>query len=782
MSKGVGDLSHLLQGIEGSISPEINDSLQTAFTEEDVLVALKGMRPTKAPRPDGFPALFFQRYWHIVGREVSDFIVAKSVANRLQGVIRKCIDEAQSAFVPGRLISYNVLLAYEMLHTFQKKRTRRKGFMAVKLDMSKAYDRVEWVFLKEVMLKMGFEKKWVELILKCVTTSSFTIYVNGHRGRTFEATRGLRQAQTRQKEIGKEVAAILGMRHSTDMEKYLGLPSVVGRRKKVSFQVLKEKILFRIKGWSNRFLSQGGKEVFIKSVLQSIPTYAMSCFLLPKSFCRELEQLMSKFWWQKAHGKQGIHWCQWQNLSTPKDEGGMGFRDMAKFNLALLAKQGWRILNNPDSLVAKVGSGKDISVLNDVWIPDSHILRLSSHVTHLSDSKVVDLIDDSSREWKKELLETTFSEDIVAKIACIPLAREVHEDMIAWRGESSGEFTVRSVYKLLQQSEIDPTAYALQNVYRNFTELELPSKVKITVRKISWNYLPTRVNMQHRRLSNILVCPRCGIGAESMDHVFREYPISNIVWEKLDISQYREEPEIEFTEWLIWVFARSSPLQCRLFCCGLWAIWSDRNRCIHDNARRSGEEIADFVKSYIMEVTGVKGKPQIVRSEARGWKPPPGQYVKVNFDAAFFENLGQAAMGVVARDDGGYVLLSCSVLQEQVASAFAAEALACRLATRIGVEMQWENVIIEGDALAVIKKSRKKENGRSKIGAFIQDIHQLKKKIGNCRFEYVPRTVNSLAHLLAIESLKNKKEEYLIGTVPEYAESLKDREMRDRQI
>lgn len=70
-------------------------------------------------------------------------IVSKVLANRLQGIIGKCIDIAQSAFVLGRLISNNVLVAYEILHTYQQKWTGRKGYMAMKLDMRKAYDRVE---------------------------------------------------------------------------------------------------------------------------------------------------------------------------------------------------------------------------------------------------------------------------------------------------------------------------------------------------------------------------------------------------------------------------------------------------------------------------------------------------------------------------------------------------------------------------------------------------------------------------------------------------------------
>ncbi|KAA3480842.1 reverse transcriptase [Gossypium australe] len=82
-------------------------------------------------------------------------------------------------------------------------------------------------------------------------------------------------------------------RHLNDTERYLGLPNLVGRRKKMVFQGLKDRFRKKIDNWSTRFLSQEGKEVFIKAILQAIPMYSMMCFLLPKSFCWELESIMA---------------------------------------------------------------------------------------------------------------------------------------------------------------------------------------------------------------------------------------------------------------------------------------------------------------------------------------------------------------------------------------------------------------------------------------------------------------------------------------------------------
>ena len=111
-------------------------------------------------------------------------------------------------------------------------------------------------------------------------------------------------------------------------------------------------------GWKEKLLSTGGKETLIKSVIQSIPTYLMSCFLIPKSFCDDLQNYFNKFWWGDLASKRKIHWHSWNNMAKSKFDGGMGFRNLHCFNLALLAKQGWRLISQPDSLCAQVLKAK----------------------------------------------------------------------------------------------------------------------------------------------------------------------------------------------------------------------------------------------------------------------------------------------------------------------------------------------------------------------------------------------------------------------------------------
>ena len=232
------NLDLVLEGVLPVVNDEMNEGLNRPFEPNEVQGTLKHMEVGTAPGSDGLPPLFYKQYWSKVEQEVTSVvlailnsgivpsqlnhtfltlipkihsprkvtyfrpitlsnvlynIVAKVLANRLKILLPKLISEHQSAFISGRLITDNILIAHETLHHLKSKRASRMGYMALKLDMRKAYDRVEWVFLEKIMLKMGFNVRWVSTIMACIKSVSYSILLNGQPHGHIVPERGLRQ-------------------------------------------------------------------------------------------------------------------------------------------------------------------------------------------------------------------------------------------------------------------------------------------------------------------------------------------------------------------------------------------------------------------------------------------------------------------------------------------------------------------------------------------------------------------------------------------------------------
>lgn len=238
MSTAGTHTEEVLDCIQGKVTQSMNNNLTAPFSGMEVVEALKDMGDLKSPGIDGMPVLFYKKFWSLVGERVKGEVLAvlngstmpegwndivivlipkttspktlkelrpislcnvlyklisKVLANRLKLVLPDIITPTQSAFVPGRLITDNVLLAYELTHYLKQRTWGKNGVAAIKLDMSKAYDRVEWAFLEKMMLRLGFSSQWVHMVMNCVTTVRYRIKVNGEYSNHINPQRGLRQ-------------------------------------------------------------------------------------------------------------------------------------------------------------------------------------------------------------------------------------------------------------------------------------------------------------------------------------------------------------------------------------------------------------------------------------------------------------------------------------------------------------------------------------------------------------------------------------------------------------
>ena len=219
------------------ISVAENELVHKVPDKEEIFQAISLMAPTKAPGPDGFPAIFYQKCWSFIGDEVTNFvqsifnsasvphsinhtflvlipkvldpstpadyrpillcnviykIVTKIIILRIRPFLSKLISENQNAFVPGRQICDNFIIANEILH-YMKKSQAMDGAFALKVDLAKACDRVDWGFLSKVLKGFHFCDQTHDLIMSCVTSASFSVLVNGRSCGFFKAGWGLRQ-------------------------------------------------------------------------------------------------------------------------------------------------------------------------------------------------------------------------------------------------------------------------------------------------------------------------------------------------------------------------------------------------------------------------------------------------------------------------------------------------------------------------------------------------------------------------------------------------------------
>jgi hypothetical protein len=223
-SQTTTNVAETTQVVQNRLNNDQHNILASDYSEFEVFNAIKDMKSLAAPGPDGLPAKFYHTYWDIVGKEVittalnilnnngdpspfnatniclipivnnptqpSDFrpislcnvtlkLITKTIANRIKTILSDIISTNQSAFVPGRLITDNIIIAHEIFH-YLAQTTSQTGYIGLKTDMAKAYDRLEWKFIRATLEAMNFSHTMVNTIMKCVSTVSFSILINGN--------------------------------------------------------------------------------------------------------------------------------------------------------------------------------------------------------------------------------------------------------------------------------------------------------------------------------------------------------------------------------------------------------------------------------------------------------------------------------------------------------------------------------------------------------------------------------------------------------------------------
>ncbi|XP_012847034.1 PREDICTED: uncharacterized protein LOC105967016 [Erythranthe guttata] len=857
------EIDEVLEHFEPRVTSEANQMLSMPFTADERLPSALNFTYIvlipKVKKPEKMT-----EYRPISLCNVIYKFGSKAIANRLKPILCDIISPTQSAFVPKRLITDNVLVAYEINHFIKSNSSNRNNYMAVKLDISKAYDRIEWLFLRKILCRLGFLPGFVDLIMLCISSVSYSFLFNGSQFGSLRPSRGIRQGDplspymficcvealitmvqkavnegnfhgikiapsaptisnlcfaddtllfckaseadaitmknildqyarisgqeinfektnvsfcpTTSAALKESICNILGFQVVDRHEKYLGMPVSMGRTRKEIFSFLRDRIWARIKGWGEKQLSNSGKEVLIKAVLQAIPSYMMSCFMLPVGLINDLESAIRRFWWGNGNDRK-MPWLAWNRMCMSKADGGLGFRYLRSFNIALLAKQTWRILNYPYLLLSKIlkaryfsngevltaelgsrpsatwrslvkarshllkglrkriGDGSSTSIWADPWLGDDGNFKVITRrpLHSCFPDRVEDLIDQTSKSWDISIINEQFWPVDRERILAIPIGSSYASDKWIWHYTKDGKFTVKSCYQLaLVTSHNYHANRGLANEsssglssrrWRNIWHLALPPKIRMFLWRACSDILPTQAELFRRKIATSPMCNHCGREWETPMHVFLRCRGMEKIWKSHPFGIIGQPKPVSMWDWIIQWQQQLTEDSFLLAVVVVWKAWESRNREMHGEQGMAMDEFISWGLTFLnlYQQAQLPRTPIQQRAHPTEWKPPREGIIKLNFDAALPAGTDHYTVAVIARDWQGHCIFWAARSFRGRPRAVDCEAHAALFALTRAKEESWPSIILEGDCLKVVEALRGEDAQSCSFGAYVED-------------------------------------------------------------
>ncbi|KAK6144534.1 hypothetical protein DH2020_021354 [Rehmannia glutinosa] len=526
--------------------------------------------------------------------------------------------------------------------------------------------------------------------------------------------------------------------------KYLGLPSVIGANKQQIFSGIIDRIWGKINGWKEKQLSQARRVVLIQSVLQSIPTFTMSCFKLPDVIIDKIHSMASQFLWGDDTAKKAIHWRSWNKLCLNKGLGGLGLRHLKAFNLALLCKQAWQILTCLSTLLSRIfkakyfprgdifsaqlghrpswswrsifdsikslklgcrkfiRSGSTTNIWEDPWVPlHSDFLIHSAHPTPSRLRIVADLIDHEAGCWKFPLVRSFFSDSEAKTILEMPLNTSNSHDLWGWHFSKNGKFLYArpTIPLFLQQNHPSfrtftrQAALLLTHLGKKNAKLRIPPHLtQLFLWRCLTGSIATHDNLEIRNLD------MCEILAVVCDFIW--YARNKKKFENID----------------------PDPLAIAL---------AANNKLVDFNAAHSWPERSSLALS----------------SSCLTKRSPIGPCIF--FDGAISTSGSCAGTGVVVYDAAGKFVQGHSKKFPGISNAEVAELLALREALWVGRQLNLSLVEIFGDAAAIILAINGESHFPISCAAIYDEVLAAKAQVSLASISWIRRHNNSVAHFFA---------------------------------